>query len=122
MGYLEDIKKNNKNLHEQLLGYKKVEGFDDQNKKKLKKLFQKDEGVKDISNNTLKVKKLLHWSIAASILMLISLGIYQNQEIIEYESLTKDEKLVLNSLFVEDKDLDDFLQMTFEEEIKQISK
>lgn len=122
MGYLEDIKKNNKNLHEQLLGYKKVEGFDDQNKKKLKKLFQKDEGVKDISNNTLKVKKLLHWSIAASILMLISLGIYQNQEIIEYESLTKDEKLVLNSIFVEDKDIDDFLLMAFEEEIKQISK
>ena len=119
MGYLEEIKKNNKNLHEHLLGYKKVEGFDDQNKKKLKNLFQKEEGVKDIFNNTSKGKKLLYWSIAASILRLISLGIYQNQEIIEYESLTEDEKVVLNSLFVEDKDLDTFLQITFAEEIKK---
>lgn len=111
MGYLDDLKNKNKNLHESVLGYQKPKGFDSANKEALKKLILES---KSVETPVVSIKKTwMYWAIAASLTLFVSLRLFNNNN--TQITVSEEDKILLQSLFVEDDQIDQFLDDSLSE-------
>ena len=107
MGYLDDLKKNKEDLHQSLLGLKRPEHELSSQKEQLKaQLNSQPAGVITLNRKNYK------WiALAASILLLIALKLFTPAEKASV-NLSDEEMILLNSLFVSDDQVDQFLDET----------
>ncbi len=119
MGYLDEIKQKQKDPHKALLGFSTPEGFEKENKEALKK-FVKQTNQSNRSSKVIRWKaSYTRWAIAASFAILLGIRAFNNTNRSTSESLSDDELMLLNAIFVDDNQVDEFLDTSLAEVLTQ---
>jgi hypothetical protein len=119
MGYLDDLKQKQKDPHKAILGFSTPDGFEKENKEALKKLVEQASQSKRSPKVISWKASYTRWAIAASFAIFLGIRAFNNTNSSTSESLTEDELMLLNAIFVDDNQVDDFLDTSLAEVLTQ---